>query len=125
MSEILKKVDGLFVDIAPSELDAVIASPEHHRLVMENERVRVLETVIKPGEKTAVHTHQWPASTYFLSWSDMVRRDDKGDVLMDSRISGMKIEPGQAVWTPPLGPHTLENVGNEVIHVITVEIKPQ
>ena len=125
MSEILKKVVGLFVDIAPSELDAVVASPEHHRLVMENGNVRVLETVIKPGEKTAIHTHQWPASTYFLSWSPMVRRDDKGEVLMDSRMNGMMIEPGQAVWTPPLGPHSLENVGDSVIHVITVEVKPQ
>ena len=107
----------------PAELDAVNASAEHHRLVMENETVRVLETIIQPGEITALHTHQWPASTYFLSCSDMVRRDDKGEVLMDSRTQEVQRNSGEAAWTPPLGPHTLENVGQNVIHVITVEVK--
>jgi len=92
---------------------------------MENETVRVLETVIHPGEITNIHTHQWPAATYFLSTSDMVRRDEKGNVLMDSRNLATVPKPGEAVWTSSLGPHTLENVGENVIHVITVEVKPQ
>lgn len=111
--------------IWPAELDAVIASPDHHRLVMENEAVRVLETIIQPGEMTAIHTHEWPASTYFLSCSDMIRRDAEGNVLMDSRTLETQRSPGEAAWTPPLGPHTLENVGASVIHVITVEVKPK
>ena len=109
----------------PTELDAVVASANHHRLVMENDTVRVLETIIQPGEITNVHTHIWPAATYFLSCSDMVRRDDKGEVLMDSRTLSIQRNPGEAAWTPILGPHTLENVGDNVIHVITVEVKPQ
>ena len=109
----------------PSELDAVLASPEHHRFLMENESVRVLETIIRPGETTALHTHQWPAATYFLSCSDMVRRDENGVVLMDSRTLDVQRQPGEAGWTPTLGPHTLENVGESVIHVVTVEIKPK
>ncbi len=42
--------------------DAVAAAPHHHKLLMENETVRVLETRIAPGERTAVYTHQWPAA---------------------------------------------------------------
>ena len=104
------------------ELDAVVASPEHHRLVFENEHVRVLETVIKPGERTALHTHQWPAATTFLSTSDVVRRDEEGKVLLDTR--GMEQpSPVSAVWTPALGPHTLENVGSTDMHVVSVELK--
>jgi len=109
----------------PHELDAVIASPEHHRFVMENDQVRVLETIIQPGETTAIHTHQWPASTYFLSWSDCIRRDGEGNVLMDSRQVGKEPSPGSAAWTPILGPHSLENIGDRPIHVITVEVKPK
>jgi hypothetical protein len=108
-----------------ADLDAVIASASHHRLVMENEAVRVLETIIRPGEVTELHTHQWPAATYFLSCSDMVRRDEFGNVLMDSRTLDSQRNPGEAAWTPTLGPHTLENVGDKDIHVITVEVKPQ
>lgn len=108
----------------PAHLDAVVAAPEHHRLVMENERTRVLETLIKPGETTAMHTHCWPAVTHFLSWSDFVRRDGAGNVMLDSKAAGVRIDPGQAAWTSELGPHTLENVGKDVLHVITVEFKP-
>jgi hypothetical protein len=112
-------------EVWPPELDAVSAAPEHHRLVMENDQVRVLETIIQPGETTALHTHQWPASTYFLSWSECIRRDAEGKVLMDSRESMNKPRTGQAAWTPILGPHTLENIGDRAIHVIAVEIKPR
>lgn len=125
MKEALSKLFGIFVEVYPSDLDAVIASEKHHRLVMENEKVRVLETIIHPGEITNVHTHQWSSTTFFLSTSDMVRRDDKGNVLMDSRNLEAAPSPGEAVWTSSLGPHTLENVGESVIHVITVEVKPQ
>lgn len=107
----------------PPELDAVIAAPEHHRLVMENEQIRVLETRIRPGETTGLHTHQWPASTYILSWSHCVRRDEHANILMDTREHAEIAQPGVAMWTPALGPHTLENVGDRDIHVITVEIK--
>lgn len=89
---------------------------------MENEHVRVLETLIKPGERTAIHTHQWPAATTFLSSSEVIRRDEDGEILLDTR--GMDLmAPMSTAWTPALGPHTLENVGTNDVHVITVEIK--
>jgi hypothetical protein len=34
----------------PDELDALIAAPRHHLLLMENESVRVLDTRVPPGE---------------------------------------------------------------------------
>ena len=108
----------------PPELDAVIASENHHRFVLENDSVRVLETIIHPGETTNLHTHIWPAATYFFSCSDMVRRDEHGNVLFDSRTLQPQRSPGEAAWTPILGPHSLENVGDKIIHVITVEVKP-
>ena len=37
----------------PDELDALIAAPEHHKLLLENDSVRVLDTLILPNEITA------------------------------------------------------------------------
>ncbi len=54
-------------------LDALVAAPEHHKLLFENNFVRVLDTLILPGEITKVHTHRFPASLYILSWSDFIR----------------------------------------------------
>ncbi len=105
------------------ELDAIAAAPEHHKVLFENERVRVLETRIPPGERTNVHTHRWPGILYILSWTDIVRRDDKGEVIMDSRQLGLVRELGSASWSPVLPPHTLENVGTVDLHLINVELK--
>ncbi len=111
------------MDSWPKELDALVAAPTHHRLAMENEAVRVLETRIEPGETVALHTHCWPAANYVLSWSHMVRRDEHGEVTFDSRKTGVPLEPGQSVWLDALAPHTLENVGDKPIHIISVEVK--
>lgn len=104
-------------------LDALSASPAHHKLLLENAQVRVLETIIKPGETTALHTHQWPAVHTVLGWSDFVRRDDHGTITLDTRELPVRGRAGQATWSGPLGPHTLENVGPVPLHVISVEVK--
>jgi hypothetical protein len=57
----------------PDELDALIASPQHHKLLFENEFVRVLDTNIPPGETTNVHTHQFPQCSHaFTAWCEPV-----------------------------------------------------
>lgn len=107
----------------PPELDALIAAPQHHKLLFENENVRVLDTFIPPGEKTNLHTHQYPASLYFLSCSEFTRYDENGNVTADSRSMATIPGPGTSAWSDPLPPHSLENTGNKDIHVISVEIK--
>ncbi len=106
----------------PEARDAVIAAPENHRLMLENERVRVLETIVQPGEIVPLHTHRWPAVHHILSWSDIVRRGPTGEVEVDTRGKPAPTVPG-ATWAGPLGPHTLENVGPGVVHVVSVELK--
>ncbi len=107
----------------PVEMDALVAASGFHRLAMENDRVRVLETRIEPGQVVPMHTHCWPSANYVLSFSDFVRRDEKGVVLVDSRLAGIELSSGQAFWGEPLPLHTLENVGESPIHVISVEMK--
>jgi hypothetical protein len=48
-----------------------------------------------------------------------------GDVEVDSRLGQRAAKAGEAVWLPPLAPHTLENIGGTAIHVVTVEVKPR
>jgi hypothetical protein len=108
----------------PDELDALVAAPKHHALIFENERVRVVVTRIAPGETTAIHTHRWPGMLHIVSWSDMVRRDQNGQVLVDTRKPDSK-RPPQVVWSHPLPPHTLENVGTTEIHIFATELKEE
>ncbi|HEY5750849.1 MAG TPA: hypothetical protein VIU12_32520, partial [Chryseolinea sp.] len=46
---------------APASYDAIAAAPDNHRVVFENEKVRVLEVTIKSGEKEPLHMHPMPS----------------------------------------------------------------
>jgi hypothetical protein len=107
---------------APASLDAVVAAPRYHRVLLENEQVRVLDTRVGPGDTVPLHTHRWPAVHHVMSWSDFVRRDEHGAVQVDTRGKA-PVAAGTALWSGPLGPHTLENVGGAELHVISVELK--
>lgn len=70
----------------------------------------MLDTRIGPGEKTPVHTHPWPSVLYILAWSDFVRRDAHGNLLVDSRTLAARPVKGGTLWSAPLGPHSAVNV---------------
>jgi hypothetical protein len=105
----------------PPELDAVIAAPKHHRLILENERLRLLDTRIPVGETVPVHTHRWPGVYHTVQFSHFVRRDPEGNVLFDSRT--LTAPMGPAAFLENLPPHSVENVGDVEIHLISVEMK--
>jgi hypothetical protein len=107
----------------PDALDALTAAPEHHRLLLENAVVRVLLTRIPAHETTAVHTHRWPNVQHVLSTSDFVRRDADGNVQFDTRNGNGRPRTSATMWSEPLPPHSLENVGDDELQVIMVELK--
>ena len=107
----------------PDGLDALRAAPVHHRLVYENERVRVLEVRIGPGEIVPLHTHRWPGVLHLQGWSDHVRRDEVGKVIFDSREAGSPPRIPSVVWCEPLPPHSVENVGASELLVLSIELK--
>ena len=105
----------------PPELDAVIAAPKHHRLVFENDQVRVLDTRISAGDTVPVHTHRWPAVYNTIRFSHFIRRDGEGKTLFDSRNLAEALP--SAAWLESLPPHSIENVGDGEIHLISFELK--
>ena len=106
----------------PEALDALITAPQYHLLLFENEQARVLDARVPPGHTVPLHTHRWPSVLYILRWSDFVRRDGEGKVVLDSRGSA-KAPQESVMWSAPLTPHTLENVGEFELRVISVELK--
>jgi hypothetical protein len=107
----------------PDSLDALKAAPAHHDLLFENERVRVIHTHIPAGDTVPLHTHRWGGVAYLMSWSDFVRRDREGKVLLDSRVSATPPAIPGVQWLQPLPPHTVENVGPDTIRILIVELK--
>ena len=42
----------------PETMDATVAAPDSHRVLLENDRIRVLEVVIESGVREPEHTHR-------------------------------------------------------------------
>ncbi len=99
------------------------AAPDHHEVLLENDKVRVLDTCLKPGERTPIHTHASAAALYVMSWSDFIRRDADGNVIVDSRTWERQPAIGEALWLPPLPAHSVENIGKSDLRLVAVELK--
>jgi hypothetical protein len=108
---------------ATHPLDALASAPDNHIVLLENDKVRVLDTKVAPGCRTPIHAHEWPAALYVLSWSDFIRYDPEGNILVDSKAMGLKAEVGAALWSAPIGPHYVQNVGASELRIIAVETK--
>jgi beta-alanine degradation protein BauB len=95
-------------------LDPVVSNPEHYRVLFENDRVRVLEYVDRPGERTTPHRH--PDSVMY-TLSSFRRRLVSGDQQRE-----VELPAGQVNWLPAQEHHG-ENIGDSETHVLFVEIK--
>jgi len=106
-----------------ADLDALVAAPDHHEVLLENDSIRVLDSLLTAGESTPIHTHSWPGVQYILGFSDFVRVDVTGKTVLDSLEFPSKPRPGVALWSGPLKPHSVKNVGDADLRVISVELK--
>jgi len=104
-------------------LDAVIAAPAHHTVLLEDRHVRVLRTRIRAGEVVPLHTHRWGGVAYVESCCHFLRKDEHGKTLFDSRQAGDLPSTPCVQRMQPLPPHTVENLGQTEISILIVEIK--
>lgn len=106
----------------PRELDAVIAAPDSHRLLFENDRVRVLEVVVEPGAHEPEHTHRWP-SVMIVDQPARIRYYEHGVQTFESP-AGDSPQPGpMTVWIDPEGPHSVENIDTSPYHGLRIELR--
>ena len=107
----------------PEGLDALVAAPANHQVLLENERVRVILTQVPVAATTPVHTHRWASVEYVLSTTDFIRRDGDGNVLLDTRVSHSRPGVSEVLWSGPRPPHSIENVGETELRVLMIELK--
>ncbi len=94
----------------PAKLD-----PKSYKVLLDNDRVRVLDVRLKPGEKSALHSHPGYV-TYALTEAKIkVTLADGKTELIDSK-------PGKALWHDAIT-HTVENVGPTESHILEIELK--
>lgn len=102
--------------------DAVIAAPNSHRILLENEKVRVLEIIIPPGQKEPMHTHRWP-SVMMIDSSTRIRYYDESGKSSEYDEKATTGEPF-VEWLGPEGLHAVENLDQtKTYHGIRIELK--
>ncbi len=81
------------------ELDALIAAPDNHLLMFENEHVSVLDTHIAPGETTPVHTIAGPrrCTSCPERTSSAVTAGERADGPRGGEAVRVRARPGRAV----------------------------
>lgn len=85
--------------------------------------MRVIHTRIAAGDIVPLHTHRWCGVAYLESCSHFIRRDERGEILFDSRQAATTPNFPCAQWSEPLPAHTVENLGPLEISILLIELK--
>jgi quercetin dioxygenase-like cupin family protein len=95
--------------------DPVKLSPQYYTVKSENDRARVLEYRLKPGEKEVMHSHP-PYVVYFFGPAKLRATGP------DGKSSDTSVKEGEVLIRDPLS-HAVENIGTTELHALLVEIK--
>jgi quercetin dioxygenase-like cupin family protein len=95
--------------------DPAVVNAKTIHVKFENERVRVLEALLKPGDKENVHFH--PEYVIYVITGGKVRF-----LYTDGTAAEAILIPGQTLFRGPLT-HWAENVGDTEIKLVLVELK--
>jgi quercetin dioxygenase-like cupin family protein len=100
---------------SPVALDPVKLDPEHHLVPLENDRVRVLRTILEPHLKSPMHEHPHYVVVYLTELHTAM-------TLGDGRTVDNPRRPGEVAWRDYMK-HETENLGAETAVEIQIELK--
>jgi quercetin dioxygenase-like cupin family protein len=98
-----------------STLDAVKLAPESYKVLLENDRVRVLEYRIKPGEKNVMHSH--PDFLLYTLTPEKFKL-----YFPDGKSIDSEAEAGEMLFYEA-ETHSYENTGSTEAHGFLIELK--
>ena len=99
----------------PIKLDPVKLDPEHHLVPLENDKVRVLLTILEPHLVSPMHEHPHYVVVYLTDLHTTMK-------LADGREVDNPRHPGDIAWRD-YQKHQTENIASQVAKEIQVELK--
>jgi hypothetical protein len=112
-----------------SALDAVVAAPANHKVIFENDRLRVLEVTLEADEEEPVHHHRWPSVFVFDQVQGPVHdMAPDGSMLPPNRDVMQAIQKWDCngclvVHMAPQTAGRVLNASGKTIHGIRIEMK--
>ena len=98
----------------PTSIDALSSDPGLYRVLLDNNRVRVLEFLDAPGDQTNPHAHP---DSVMITLSAYARR-----LSSEGREIDVELPAGETRWLPAQE-HAGLNIGSTPTHAIFVELK--
>jgi beta-alanine degradation protein BauB len=95
--------------------DPVKIAPDKYKVILNNDKVRVLEVRLKPGDKSAMHSH--PNYVIYSFTNSTVKFTFK-----DGKTADVKTKAGECMWRNAES-HAVENTGKNEVHVLNIELK--
>jgi predicted metal-dependent enzyme (double-stranded beta helix superfamily) len=106
-----------------TDTDATIAAPNSHKVILENDKVRVVEVVIPPGQKEPMHIHAWPSVMIVDSSTKIKYYTETNEGTEYPEREATKEKPF-IEWLGPEGLHAVENLDQtKAYHAIRIELK--
>ena len=119
MKKLIWSASFLFFIIICNSLYAqdpvVVASNVYKSVLLENERVRVIEVSFKPGESAPTHSHP-EHFVYVIAGGKLKITNSEGKVL------DAELKNGDVLWLPA-ETHSAVNTGDTEIRLIVNELK--
>ena len=115
MSVLLASLALVVVPKTAMAQDMVKVAPNTTKVLLENDRVRVLEVRQKPGEKGAMHSH--PASLICPLSTSKAKFTSP-----DGKTTESELKAGEVTWREA-ETHAVENVGTTDSQVLVIELK--
>ncbi len=116
----------LAIQAAPASFDAVAAAPNSHRVLLEDEKIRVLRVEVAPGVTEPVHDHRWPSVMYFEQPQPITYITYKlinGKPVETERFDAPAFARSQTLRGEPEGLQAVTNRGSAPFVAIRVELK--
>jgi quercetin dioxygenase-like cupin family protein len=95
--------------------DAAQVAPEAYKVLFENDRVRLLEARLQPGDTTVMHHHR-ENLVYNLADGEVIFTDESGETATAT------LTAGETMWFPAVD-HSTHNSGTTEVHSLLFEVK--
>jgi len=95
--------------------DPLVVNAKTIALKLENSKVRVLEAMLKPGDKEKIHSH--PAYVIYVIQGGKTRTHGA-----DGTVTEAEFKAGDVIYRDPVT-HWAENIGDTTIKLELVELK--
>lgn len=107
----------------PDSADSVTAAPGNHHVIYEDDRIRLLEVNILPGEKEPLHGHKYPSVFAFDAVQPALRDHTPDGKLVEIHRGLLHNAFPACLAMGPQEPHAAQNVDNFPQHFYRLEFK--